>query len=155
MSTSIQAGGGGRTRKRRQTPGRGRRSNLTDNPRHLTETEAVNRCGARTRSGAPCKSAPVTGRRRCRMHGGADGSGAPKRGKEWQLQARPLYQGDGCHPSVATRGHSYAPRAEQGQRMTIETTRAQHGLGGALTACFHCPKRAVYHGPIVLETVKP
>jgi len=27
---------------------------------------------------APCKSAPVTGRRRCRMHGGADGSGAPK-----------------------------------------------------------------------------
>ena len=36
------------------------------------------RCGARTRSGSPCKSAPVTGRRRCRMHGGADGSGAPK-----------------------------------------------------------------------------
>jgi hypothetical protein len=35
------------------------------------------RCGARTRSGAPCKSAPVTGRRRCRMHGGAHGSGAP------------------------------------------------------------------------------
>jgi hypothetical protein len=37
----------------------------------------ANRCGARTRSGAPCKSAPVTGRRRCRMHGGAPGSGAP------------------------------------------------------------------------------
>jgi hypothetical protein len=36
-----------------------------------------NCCGARTRSGAPCKSAPVTGRRRCRMHGGAAGSGAP------------------------------------------------------------------------------
>jgi hypothetical protein len=34
-------------------------------------------CGAKTRSGAPCKSAPVTGRRRCRMHGGAHGSGAP------------------------------------------------------------------------------
>ena len=48
---------------------------------HLTETETVSqasRFGARTRSGAPCKSAPVTGRRRCRMHGGADGSGAPK-----------------------------------------------------------------------------
>jgi hypothetical protein len=30
------------------------------------------------RSGAPCKSTPVTGRRRCRMHGGADGSGAPQ-----------------------------------------------------------------------------
>ncbi len=38
-------------------------------------------CGARTRSGTPCKSAPVTGRRRCRMHGGADGSGAPRGSK--------------------------------------------------------------------------
>jgi hypothetical protein len=38
----------------------------------------ANRCGARTKSGSPCKSAPVTGRRRCRMHGGADGSGAPR-----------------------------------------------------------------------------
>jgi hypothetical protein len=54
---------------------------LTDNPMRLAETEAgsqADRCGAKTRSGAPCKSAPVTGRRRCRMHGGADGSGAPK-----------------------------------------------------------------------------
>jgi hypothetical protein len=54
---------------------------MTDNPMRLTETGAVSqasRCGARTRSGAPCKSAPVTSRRRCRMHGGADGSGAPK-----------------------------------------------------------------------------
>jgi hypothetical protein len=39
------------------------------------------RCGAKTRSGSPCKSAPVTGRRRCRMHGGADGSGAPEGSK--------------------------------------------------------------------------
>lgn len=28
-------------------------------------------CGAKTRSGEPCKTAPVTGRARCRMHGGA------------------------------------------------------------------------------------
>ena len=54
---------------------------MTDNPVHLTETGTVSqtiRCGAKTRSGAPCKSTPVTGRRRCRMHGGAHGSGAPK-----------------------------------------------------------------------------
>jgi hypothetical protein len=45
---------------------------------HPAETASRSRrCGARTRSGVPCKSAPVTGRRRCRMHGGADGSGAP------------------------------------------------------------------------------
>ncbi len=28
------------------------------------------RCGAKTRSGAPCKNPAVTGKRRCRMHGG-------------------------------------------------------------------------------------
>jgi hypothetical protein len=33
---------------------------------------------AKTRSGRPCRSPPVTGRRRCRMHGGAAGSGAPR-----------------------------------------------------------------------------
>jgi hypothetical protein len=35
------------------------------------------RCGARTRSGTPCRSPAVRGKRRCRMHGGAAGSGAP------------------------------------------------------------------------------
>jgi hypothetical protein len=36
------------------------------------------RCGARTRRGTPCPSPVVKGKRRCRMHGGAHGSGAPK-----------------------------------------------------------------------------
>lgn len=36
------------------------------------------RCGARTRAGTACRSPAVTGKRRCRMHGGAAGSGAPK-----------------------------------------------------------------------------
>ena len=35
------------------------------------------RCGARTRSGSSCRSPTVRGKRRCRMHGGAAGSGAP------------------------------------------------------------------------------
>jgi hypothetical protein len=35
------------------------------------------RCGARTRSGSSCRSPAVRGKRRCRMHGGAAGSGAP------------------------------------------------------------------------------
>src|SRR5438309_11803120 len=34
-------------------------------------------CGARTRSGKPCRSPAVRGKRRCTMHGGAAGSGAP------------------------------------------------------------------------------
>jgi hypothetical protein len=35
------------------------------------------RCRARTRSGKPCQSPAVNGKRRCRMHGGASESGAP------------------------------------------------------------------------------
>ena len=35
------------------------------------------RCGARTRSGGPCRSPAVSGKARCRMHGGK-GSGAPR-----------------------------------------------------------------------------
>ena len=37
----------------------------------------VARCGAKTRKGAACKAPAVLGRKRCRMHGGANGSGAP------------------------------------------------------------------------------
>jgi hypothetical protein len=33
-------------------------------------------CGATTRMGTPCRLPPVTGKTRCRMHGGATGSGA-------------------------------------------------------------------------------
>ena len=36
------------------------------------------RCGARTRAGTPCRSPAVGGRARCRMHGGAKGSGAQR-----------------------------------------------------------------------------
>ena len=36
------------------------------------------RCGAKTRTGRPCRSPAVTGKKRCRMHGGAKGSGAPR-----------------------------------------------------------------------------
>ena len=34
-------------------------------------------CGARTRFGTSCRGIPVAGKRRCRMHGGTDGIGAP------------------------------------------------------------------------------
>ena len=35
------------------------------------------RCGARTRSGEKCLSPAMKGKARCRIHGGAKGSGAP------------------------------------------------------------------------------
>ncbi len=36
------------------------------------------RCGAKIRSGGSCRSPAVRGKRRCRMYGGAPGSGAPR-----------------------------------------------------------------------------
>lgn len=44
-------------------------------PQHLREAR---RCGARTRSGQPCRSPAVQGRPRCRMHGCAPGAGGPE-----------------------------------------------------------------------------
>ena len=35
------------------------------------------RCGAKTRQGTACQAPAVSGKARCRMHGGAKGSGAP------------------------------------------------------------------------------
>jgi hypothetical protein len=62
--------------------GAGGERGMRDDPVHLAhEPEQLRlaaRCGARTRSGGPCRSPAVTGRRRCRMHGGAPGSGGPK-----------------------------------------------------------------------------
>ena len=39
---------------------------------------AARRCGARTRKGTPCEAPAIAGKARCRMHGGAAGSGAPE-----------------------------------------------------------------------------
>jgi uncharacterized protein YjcR len=49
-----------------------------DQPRNTEPMLASLRCGAKTRSDKPCRSPAVHGKRRCRMHGGAPRSGAPK-----------------------------------------------------------------------------
>jgi uncharacterized protein YjcR len=48
---------------------------------HIRNTRAMwtsPRCGAETRSGTACRAPAVHGKTRCRMHGGARRSGAPK-----------------------------------------------------------------------------
>ena len=47
-------------------------------PRYVEGMHLAPRCGARTRTGRSCAAPEVKGRARCRMHGGAVGSGAPK-----------------------------------------------------------------------------
>jgi hypothetical protein len=50
----------------------------SDHPRNTGPMLSSPRCGANTRLGKPCLSPAVHGNKRCRMHGGAPGSGAPK-----------------------------------------------------------------------------
>jgi glucans biosynthesis protein len=49
-----------------------------DIARRLSNLAKGRRCGAKTRAGRPCRQAAVRGRGRCRMHGGARGSGGPQ-----------------------------------------------------------------------------
>ena len=51
---------------------------MSDHIRNTGPMLASLRCGAKTRSGGACRSPAVNGRKRCRMHGGAQGSGAPR-----------------------------------------------------------------------------
>jgi hypothetical protein len=48
-----------------------------DRRRNIAPMQNSLRCGAKTRSGGSCRSPAVNGKKRCRMHGGAPGSGAP------------------------------------------------------------------------------
>jgi glucans biosynthesis protein len=49
--------------------------------RNTREPESLRltpRCGAKRRDGRPCQKPRARGRTRCRLHGSAHGSGAPK-----------------------------------------------------------------------------
>jgi hypothetical protein len=45
--------------------------------RNTGPMQASPRCGAQTRNGGTCRAPALRGKARCRMHGGAWGSGAP------------------------------------------------------------------------------
>jgi hypothetical protein len=49
---------------------------MRDRARNISPMLASPRCGAKIRCGGSCRSPAVRGKRRCRMHGGAPGSGA-------------------------------------------------------------------------------
>jgi len=51
---------------------------MSDHARNTGPMLASPRCGAKIRAGGTCRSPAVRGKRRCRMHGGASGAGAPK-----------------------------------------------------------------------------
>jgi hypothetical protein len=51
---------------------------MSDHARNTGPMRASRRCGAKTRSGRACRAPAMRGKRRCRMHGGAKKSGAPR-----------------------------------------------------------------------------
>ena len=54
---------------------------ISNHKRNTGPMLSSQRCGAKTRSGTHCRSPAVQGKQRCRMHGGAAGSGAPRGNK--------------------------------------------------------------------------
>jgi hypothetical protein len=75
-----------------------------DIERQLANLAKARRCGARTRAGHPCRQAAVTGRARCRMHGGARGSGGPRGNRNGNFKH-----------GIWTRGHVETRRAVRAQ----------------------------------------
>jgi hypothetical protein len=73
----------------------------SNHPRNTGPMLSSPRCGAKTRSGKPCRSPAVHGKRRCRMHGGASGSGAPP-GNQNALK-HGLYTGEALEERRAVR----------------------------------------------------
>ena len=64
-----------------------------DIERRLANLAKAPRCGAQTRAGQPCRQAAVRGRSRCRMHGGAKGSGGPQGNRNGKFK-HGLYTGE-------------------------------------------------------------
>ena len=68
----------GSRRRRDSAAAERERTGMSDHIRNTGPMLASPRCGAKTRCGGACRSPAVRGKKRCRMHGGAQGCGAPK-----------------------------------------------------------------------------
>jgi hypothetical protein len=51
---------------------------MSDHARNPGPMLASPRCGAKARCDGACRAPAVYGKKRCRMHGGAQGAGAPR-----------------------------------------------------------------------------
>jgi hypothetical protein len=61
---------------------------MSDHARNAGPMLASPRCGAKARSSGACRSPAVHGKKRCRMHGGAAGSGAPRSNRNARKHGR-------------------------------------------------------------------
>ena len=65
---------------------------MSNHARNTGAMLASPRCGAKVRSGGACRSPAVRGKKRCRMHGSAAGSGAPSENQNARKHG--LFTGD-------------------------------------------------------------
>lgn len=59
------------------------------------------RCNAQTRRGTLCQSPTIRGKLRCRMHGGADGVGAPEGNRNARKHGHYTAEAIACRRKVA------------------------------------------------------
>ena len=71
-----------------------------ENPK-LSRLNQTPRCCARTRRGTLCQSPAVTGRARCRFHGGADGIGGQPGNRNAFRHGRYTAEAIACRRKVA------------------------------------------------------
>jgi hypothetical protein len=76
--TSVAKAKGARAVRRRDCADAETKAGMSGHAGDIGPMLASPRCGARTRSGRSCRSPAVRGKKRCRMHGGAKGTGAPR-----------------------------------------------------------------------------
>src|SRR5215831_5731240 len=89
-TSAIEVGGG--TGKLSSKPMNARKRN-----QQPVQFQTARQCGARTKSGKACRS-PATKKGRCRLHGGASGSGAPPGKRNGQYR-----HGDRTKAAIAER----------------------------------------------------
>ncbi len=82
----------GSRRRRDSADAKREATGMSGHVRNTGPMLASPRCGARTRSGGACRSPAVHGKKRCRMHGGAQGSGAPRANRNARKHG--LFTGD-------------------------------------------------------------
>jgi hypothetical protein len=94
----------------------------SEHKRNTAPMLASPRCGARTRSGAPCRSPAVADKKRCRMHGGAKGSGAPRGNKNAIKHG--AYTGEALARRAGANPTSRGPKAVAGAQLKRFTARS-------------------------------
>jgi len=86
-------------------------------------------CGAKIRQGGRCLDVPAEGKKRCRLHGGAEGSGAPKGGRNgrykhgWYSTAKIAERRAECLASLQGVGIASLPNGFDGIAAAIRAGR--------------------------------